>query len=78
MAHYSTPWTFFPNGENVFDAMTPVFIERMKKERGWADAKKALMFFSDRWDSGPAMASMYTWQDYVAFDDFLRAREDRD
>jgi len=72
LAHYSTPWTFFPNGENVFDVMTPVFIERMKKQRGWDDAKKVQMFFSDRWDSGPSMSNMYTWQDYVAFDDYLR------
>jgi hypothetical protein len=74
LAHYSTPWTVFPNGESVFDVMTPTFIERMEKDKKWADAKKAVMFFSDRWDSGPCMGNMYTWQDYVAFDDYLRSK----
>lgn len=73
--HYCTPWTDFPNGENYFDVATPTLVARMKK-RGWNGSDIVRFGFGDRWDTGPSMSSVYTWQEMIAFDEFLRKGSD--
>lgn len=71
LRHYSTPWTHFASGERFFDVAAPLLVERMKKAADWKDASAAVLFFSDRWDTGPSTGLMYTWPEIVAFDEYL-------
>jgi hypothetical protein len=73
MRHYSTPWRDFPDGEGVYDVGTPALVERMSREASWAGSPIALLNHSDRWDSGPQVSALHGWQDFVAFDEHLRA-----
>ncbi len=72
--HYGTPWGHFPNGEAVFDDATPNFLAELRPRKDWKDAKKVVFGFSDRWDTGPAVARQYGWPEIVAFDESLRAQ----
>jgi hypothetical protein len=73
MGHYSTPWGLFDNGEILFKLATPVIVESLKRQRGWATSSKVILGFGDRWDSGPNVPSLYGWPELVAFDEYLRA-----
>jgi len=73
MRHYGTPWAVFPNGEEFYGAATPGLVARMSLDRRWAASQVAILYHSDRWDSGPQMSGMHQWQEYVEFDRHLRA-----
>ena len=72
LGHYANPWTCFRNGEMFFTVAAPHFLDTLKKRREWATTDHIGLGFSDRWDSGPSMNNMYTWQDLVGFDQYLR------
>jgi hypothetical protein len=74
MRHYSTPWKSFANGEYFYDVATPLLVERMKAQPNWSKSPQVRLENSDRWDTGPEMGSVYSWQDYVEFDRELRRR----
>lgn len=71
--HYSNPWVVFPNGAPILDAAAPAIVETMKRQRNWATSNKASLYFGDRWDTGPAVATQYTWPEIVSFDEFLQS-----
>jgi len=73
LRHYSTPWRDFPNGEPVYDLGIPGMVERMSRQASWASSPIAILNHSDRWDSGPQMSGLHGWQDFVEFDQHLRA-----
>jgi hypothetical protein len=73
VSHYCNPWTCFRNGEMFFTVVAPHFLEKLKQNSNWATSDHVALGFGDRWDSGPSMNSMYTWQDLVAFDQYLRS-----
>ena len=72
MRHYSTPWALFPNGDNLYAAATPGLVQQMSRQKNWATSQVAILYHSDRWDSGPQMPGMHQWQEYVGFDRYLR------
>jgi hypothetical protein len=74
MRHYCTPWDSFVDGEEFFPLATPNIIAKMKKDPKWASSPLARLDFSDRWDTGPSVGSMYNWQDFIAFDGYLRSK----
>jgi len=71
--HYSTPWRSFPNGEAFFDVGAPLLEAKMAADPHWKMSDIAELGFGDRWDTGPSMDTMHGWQDFVGFDDYLRA-----
>ena len=73
--HYSTPWRALPSGEEFYDVATPLLVERMKRDRRWKDSDTAVLSHSDRWDTGPSVDSSNSWQDFIAFDQWLRAQK---
>jgi hypothetical protein len=73
MRHYATPWAVFPNGEEFYTAATPGLVQQMSRNRNWATSRIAILYHSDRWDSGPQMSGMHQWQEFVEFDRHLRA-----
>jgi hypothetical protein len=73
LRHYSTPWAPFCNGQDFFAAAAPNLVALMKQQRNWAGSNAAVLFHSDRWDSGPQMSAMFQWQTLVEFDAHLRA-----
>jgi hypothetical protein len=74
MRHYSTPWRSFPDGELFYRLAAPLIVERMKKLPNWNKSDVAFLGHSDRWDTAPEVDSLHGWQDYIDFDDSLRAR----
>jgi hypothetical protein len=73
MRHYSTPWRSFPDGEYFYDLAPPLLVERMKQDRRWAASPVAILSHSDRWDCAPDVDALHGWQDFIGFDDYLRA-----
>jgi hypothetical protein len=73
MRHYCTPWAVFSNGQDFYEAATPGLVATMSKQRNWATSPVAILYHSDRWDSGPQMSGMNQWQEFVEFDRYLRA-----
>lgn len=73
ITHYGNPWTCYRNGEMFFTVAAPEYLEQLRHRSDWAAADKVLLGFGDRWDSGPSMNSMFTWQDFVGFDQYLRS-----
>jgi lipoprotein-anchoring transpeptidase ErfK/SrfK len=71
--HYSTPWRAFPNGDLFFDAALPSIVESARKNSNWNKSKVVIFGFSDRWDTGPQMSGLNGWQDFVEFDEHVRA-----
>ncbi len=74
MRHYSTPWRSFYNGERFWDVALPLLVERAKEDRGWKDAGRVHLGFSDRWDTGPTVNLAYSWMDLEAFHRHLRSK----
>jgi hypothetical protein len=73
MRHYSTPWRDFPDGIPVYDLGIPGLLEHMSREKSWTASHIAILNHSDRWDSGPQISALHGWQDFVEFDQHLRA-----
>ena len=73
MRHYSTPWKSFANGEYFYDVATPLLVEKMQAHPNWSKSPQVRLENSDRWDTGPEMQSLHSWQDYVEFDRMLRS-----
>ena len=73
MRHYSTPWRSFPDGEFFYDLAPPLLVERMKQDRRWRDSPVVILSHSDRWDSAPDVDALHGWQDFIGFDEYLRA-----
>lgn len=74
IGHYCNPWTCYRNGEIFFPIAAPHFLETLQRRKDWPTADHVVLGFGDRWDSGPSMNNMYTWQDLVAFDQYLRSQ----
>jgi hypothetical protein len=74
-SHYCAPWSVFANGEVFFDVAAPQFVEDEKKQKSWATSDIAQLGFGDRWDTGPAANLLYSWEELVAFDAFLRSQK---
>ena len=72
LKHNANPWTNFPNGDYYWDVAGPPLLALAKKSRDWAKDDTVAFGFSDRWDNGPSVSSLYTWPELVAFDEFLR------
>ena len=75
LAHYSTPWRHFFNGEDFYDVGIPYLVQRMQEQRNWKNADTVVLEHSDRWDTGPDPDSCYGWQEFEAFNDWLQARK---
>ena len=73
MRHYINPWCSFPSGELFMPDAAPRIVENLKLTPRWSTSNIVVLTFADRWDTGPNMAAMHNWQDYVEFDKFLRA-----
>jgi hypothetical protein len=73
MRHYSQPWRTFSNGIPLFTEATPTLVSQMSKQPHWEESKVAHLSNSDRWDTGPQVAALHGWQDFVEFDAHLRA-----
>ena len=71
--HYGTPWTSYLNGEEYFQVATPRLVAAAMRSPKWDKSDTVTLGFSDRWDSGPAVAALYGWQELVAFDESLKA-----
>ncbi len=69
--HYVNPWTSLPSGELFFRVAAPAFVERSRGNKRFDEATTVQIFHSDRWDTGPSVANLYTWQELVAFDRWL-------
>ncbi|GGG62867.1 hypothetical protein [Edaphobacter dinghuensis] len=72
MRHYATPWKSFSNGEFFYEIATPLLVERMEAQPNWSKCSEVTLEHSDRWDTGPEMKSLHSWQDFVEFDRELR------
>ena len=72
MRHYITPWCSFSNGELFFPAAAGALVAQLARDGRWGHSDTVQLVFADRWDSGPDPANLQGWQDYVAFDEFLR------
>jgi hypothetical protein len=72
MRHYATPWKSFSNGEYFYDVATPLLVKRMEEQPNWSKSAEVSLEHSDRWDTGPEMKSLHSWQDFVEFDRELR------
>jgi hypothetical protein len=75
MRHYSTQWRDFQNGEAFYDVGTPRLVQNFKTQAGWADADTAVLGHSDRWDAGPPVLEQFSWQEFIAFDQWLREKK---
>ncbi len=75
MRHYSTPWRDFPDGIYFYSWAPQLLIERMKRDPRWKDSDRASLSHSDRWDCAPDVDSLHGWQDFIAFDDYLRSQK---
>lgn len=69
--HYAAPWSVFPNGEVFFTLAAPNLLARAKANANWKNSDTVALFFSDRWDTGPSGNNLYSWQELVAFDQYL-------
>ena len=76
MRHYSTPWRQFTNGEEFFTVGAPGLVARMQRDPRWKGADTFVLDHSDRWDTGPDIGAIYSWQDFEGFNTWLRARGD--
>lgn len=72
--HYANPWTRFPNGESFFATTAPEAARRVRDSAQWKQAEVVNYAFSDRWDTGPSVDNMWTWQEMVEFDRWLGAQ----
>jgi len=77
MQHYSIPWREFDNGELFFITCAPGLVQHMKAQGGWNTAPLIRVTFADRWVLGPDVNSCNSWQEYVAFDSYLRRSGDK-
>jgi hypothetical protein len=75
MRHYSTPWRSFADGEYLYDVGAPKLVEQMKKLPNWSQSDLAILGHSDRWDTAPDVDMLHGWQDFIDFDDYLRAQK---
>jgi hypothetical protein len=74
MRHYITPWRSFSNGELFFPTSSSLLVEHLRRQANWAKSEIVVLSFVDRWDAGPDLDSLHGWQDFVEFDQSLRAR----
>ncbi len=74
MRHYSTPWRQFANGEEFFTVGAPGLVARMQRDARWKGADTFVLDLADRWDTGPDIGAIYSWQDFEGFQAWLRAR----
>jgi len=74
MRHYSTPWRDFPNGVPFYDIAPALLVERMKRDKRWAESDTVTLSHSDRWDSAPEVDSLHGWQDFIGFDQYLKSK----
>ncbi len=72
MRHYITPWCSFSNGDLFMPVAAPFIITNLKSSTRWLKSDVVQLSFADSWDSGPNIAGLNGWQDYVEFDQFLR------
>jgi hypothetical protein len=73
MQHYSIPWREFDNGELFFKTCAPGLVQHLKAQGGWSTSPLIRVTFADRWVLGPDVNSCNSWQEYVAFDSYLRS-----
>jgi hypothetical protein len=73
LRHYCTPWRSFSNDEFFYDLAPALIVENMKKMSQWPKSDMAILNHSDRWDTGPDVGALHGWQDFVEFDEYLRA-----
>ncbi|MDR1305162.1 MAG: hypothetical protein LBK76_08075, partial [Verrucomicrobiales bacterium] len=71
--HYTTPWRDFANGVDFYAVALPHILASYQKLPAWKNATIAELGHSDRWDNGPQIHCLESWQDLTAFDDYLRA-----
>ena len=74
MRHYSTQWRHFQNGESFYDVATPALLAGFEKKKEWSAADTAVLGHSDRWDCGPPVMEEFSWPEFIAFDQWLRAK----
>ena len=73
--HYCSPWQCFPNGQPFFDLAAPLFVKHLETRWDWPRSHTVVFGFSDRWDTGPPVDLLNSWQNYVAFDQYLRQHD---
>jgi hypothetical protein len=73
LRHYAQPWRTFGNGVELFAEAAPGIVEQMSTRPQWTTSSVARLSNSDRWETGPELQSLHGWQDYVEFDQHLRA-----
>ncbi|GGH09272.1 hypothetical protein GCM10011586_27180 [Silvibacterium dinghuense] len=74
MRHYSIPWREFSNGEPFFQTSVPGLVQHLKQQNGWKKSVLVRLNFADRWVIGPDLRNCNSWQEYVAFDSYLRTQ----
>ncbi|MDE1178844.1 MAG: hypothetical protein PW789_19895 [Edaphobacter sp.] len=74
MRHYTNPWHEFGNGEPFFQTAIPSLIQQLKTQPRWAAAPTVVLTFADGWGIGPELSNCNSWQEYVAFDSYLRSK----
>ncbi len=72
MRHYSSPWRPFNNGALFYHEASPNIVELFRKKPHYKESATVHLGHSDRWDTGPAVAILHSWQDMVEFDRHLR------
>ncbi len=71
--HYTFAWRDFPSGEYYWDHASDELLKRFAPGGRLAGKKSFRAFLSDRW-SGYAPGAMFSWSDYIRFDEYLRAQ----
>jgi hypothetical protein len=69
--HYSSPWRTFPNGQSVMELGAANLYAAVQRP-DWPATTVVRYEFSDRWDTGPTVDALHSWQDYTEFDRYLR------
>ena len=75
MRHYSTQWRNFQGGEPFYDVATPHLVQNWEALPEWKNATVAYFGHSDRWDAGPPVMQQFSWPEFIAFDQWLRAKK---
>ena len=72
-SHYTLPWTRFPSGADAFRDVADRQLDRLASGDWSRQGKTALhLGGADRWNGVPT-GSCFTWDNFVRFDQWLRA-----
>jgi hypothetical protein len=71
--HYTFAWRDFPSGEYYWDHACDELLKKFAPGGRYAGKKTFRAFLSDRW-SGYSPGAMFSWADYIRFDEYLRAQ----